>query len=173
MAYFKGHRRNQRQSQMSYSCRGYRDKQQLLMPFVCKYCPYKVVSDFDSYKSHLRRHSERYPRRRYLGQRSSITIVRSKLSKRATCIHDSNVLPSNETILNHTKPYQCAYCDKRFSSSSGKTKHERIHTKEKPYQCAYCDKRFSQSNNKTIHERVNHTKEKPHQCAYCDKRFSQ
>ena len=69
------------------------------------------------------------------------------------------------------KPYPCQYCEKPFSKSDSRDKHERTHTGEKPYKCQYCEKSFSQSGTRVKHE-YTHTGEKPYPCQYCEKAFS-
>ena len=124
---------------------------QQLKPFVCTLCPHGMFSDFDKYKMHVRKHKRNGGQ---LYSRSSIT--------RRYCVRASQsgqkIMKGHGHQRTHTKdkPYQCAYCDKSFSSSSHKTIQERIHTKEKPYQCAYCDKTFSDLVNKTKHARIHH-----------------
>lgn len=49
------------------------------------------------------------------------------------------------------KPFNCIYCEKRFSVKDYLTKHIRTHTGEKPYTCPYCDKRFTQRSALTVH----------------------
>ena len=117
---------------------GQRNNALILRPLVCKYCRSRMFSDFDTFRKHIRRH-----RNQSIARRRSVEPVRGLVD---------NCFPS--------KKYQCAYCDKSFSRSSSKTKHERIHTNEKPYQCVFCNKSFSDSSGKTRHERI-HTKDKP------------
>ena len=148
-----------------------------LRPFSCKHCPRRVFKYFDRYRIHQRRCHERHTgqhRQGYAGL--SVSWRNCETFSQALKDGATHKLMYNDKGRGpHTegKPYQCAYCDKRFCQSHNKTIHERIHTKEKPYQCAYCDKRFSQRSGKIRHERI-HTKERPFQCSHthCDMTFS-
>ena len=52
------------------------------------------------------------------------------------------------------KPYECTYCEKKFSEKGSLVTHERTHTGEKPYECSYCGKKFSEKGNLVTHERA-------------------
>jgi len=70
------------------------------------------------------------------------------------------------------KPYQCDFCQKRFTQACSLKIHTRIHTGEKPHKCDFCEKGFITSQNLKTHRRT-HTGEKPYQCEVCQKCFSQ
>ena len=63
--------------------------------------------------------------------------------------------------LTHTvdnQPFQCSYCDARFTQNSSRKAHERRHTGERPYKCTFCCKGFTQSSNQRSHEKRCQTK---------------
>ena len=55
------------------------------------------------------------------------------------------------------RPYECQYCERRFSLDFNLRTHMRTHSGEKPYQCQYCGKRFTQSSNLTSHFKTHRT----------------
>ena len=80
----------------------------------------------------------------------------------------------NAHVLIHsgTKPFACSVCDKRFTQKSGLDQHFLTHTGERPHQCPMCDKRFTQKANLNNHI-LTHTGEKRHECPFCSRRFTQ
>ena len=58
----------------------------------------------------------------------------------------------------NNQPFQCSYCDARFTQNSSRKAHERRHTGERPYKCAFCHRGFTQSSNQRSHEKRCQTK---------------
>ena len=58
-------------------------------------------------------------------------------------------------------------CGKSYRSKENLNLHiQNVHENTKPYQCSYCEMRFSHRNGRIYHERKNHTKHLPYQCTY-------
>ncbi|XP_053697215.1 zinc finger and SCAN domain-containing protein 31-like isoform X1 [Sabethes cyaneus] len=68
--------------------------------------------------------------------------------------------------------YECNICDRKFSSSSTKSRHRFVHTGERRHQCDICGRKFATSSMKSRHRFV-HTGERRHQCDICGKTFTQ
>lgn len=71
-----------------------------------------------------------------------------------------------------SKPFQCPFCLKRYTTKAHLIDHERSHTGERPYHCEICNKRFMRITTKNTHLKI-HTKEKPYACPYCNYPFSE
>eukprot|EP00047_Mylnosiga_fluctuans_P003007 m.226969 g.226969 ORF g.226969 m.226969 type:complete len:183 (+) comp11511_c0_seq1:86-634(+) len=52
-----------------------------------------------------------------------------------------------------SRVYECDICGKRFSCSSNKTRHRRVHTGERPFECRTCNMNFVNSSNRNKHEK--------------------
>nr|XP_032526293.1 gastrula zinc finger protein XlCGF8.2DB-like [Danaus plexippus plexippus] len=82
-------------------------------------------------------------------------------------------------VLQHQKYYHmgerkfaCEFCDLRFRSRYGLTKHTIKHTGERSFKCDFCDKGFKWKNNLRIHLMM-HLNDKRHVCTVCEEAFVQ
>ena len=57
----------------------------------------------------------------------------------------SRTAPSNRLHKRNFDRYSCMDCDKSFSTSSSKRRHDRLHTGEMPFQCSVCGGLFYRS----------------------------
>jgi hypothetical protein len=69
------------------------------------------------------------------------------------------------------KPFKCDICQKSFIHSSGLKVHQHIHTGAKPFTCELCDKNFNRPAHLKTHVRAVHEKLKPHTCNECELTF--
>ena len=72
----------------------------------------------------------------------------------------------HERIHLGIKPFECEYCQKRFTQLGSLTRHIRTHTGEKPYKCELCGKGFSQLNNSKTHMKREKSKAIENRCDY-------
>uniref|UniRef100_A0A669EFS8 C2H2-type domain-containing protein n=1 Tax=Oreochromis niloticus TaxID=8128 RepID=A0A669EFS8_ORENI len=68
------------------------------------------------------------------------------------------------------KPYKCRHCDKSFSQSDPRSRHERTHM-EGNYSCDQCDKSFRNLSSYSKHKR-SHVTNKLFHCYQCAKTFT-
>ncbi|KAG5366360.1 Transcriptional regulator of form adherence 5 [Yarrowia sp. B02] len=59
------------------------------------------------------------------------------------------------------KKYRCTFCDRAFSRSEHRTRHERSHTQERPFQCTKCSSSFVRRDLLLRHDRTVHNENKP------------
>ncbi|RKF81054.1 Zinc finger protein klf1 [Golovinomyces cichoracearum] len=57
------------------------------------------------------------------------------------------------------KKYKCQYCNRAFSRSEHRSRHERSHTKERPFQCMKCRSTFVRRDLLLRHDRTVHAKD--------------
>lgn len=58
------------------------------------------------------------------------------------------------------KRYHCSYCDRAFSRSEHRSRHERSHTKERPFHCPKCPSTFVRRDLLLRHDRTVHASSK-------------
>ena len=68
------------------------------------------------------------------------------------------------------KQFTCSVCDKKFSKSAARKRHEQLHTNGKPYSCSKCDSKFAHASSLKNHDRI-HNCERPFKCSRCEKTF--
>ena len=55
-----------------------------------------------------------------------------------------NVRTHSKPSDNKERPFQCMFCEKRFTQRAGLNAHVLIHSGQRPHACSLCDKRFTQ-----------------------------
>ncbi|KAI5806979.1 fungal-specific transcription factor domain-containing protein [Geopyxis carbonaria] len=61
--------------------------------------------------------------------------------------------------LAQDRKYKCAYCNRAFSRSEHRSRHERSHTKERPFKCLKCRSTFVRRDLLLRHDRTVHAKD--------------
>lgn len=80
-----------------------------------------------------------------------------------TIVSSHKKLSDEKTIvspLKKQKRYICQYCDRAFSRSEHRSRHERSHTKERPYHCGQCSSTFVRRDLLLRHNRTVHAESK-------------
>lgn len=71
------------------------------------------------------------------------------------CPHMSNkkneLLTHIRSAHTHNKPYKCHYCNKSFTDSSGRSKHEKIHKQHTKFICMICDNDNTTNQNQSLY----------------------
>ncbi|KAL3079204.1 hypothetical protein niasHT_039613 [Heterodera trifolii] len=83
--------------------------------------------------------------------------------KKKTAAAEGNNSPNYENAI--FEKVDCPVCGKRLFRHNLLV-HHRIHTGELPFPCAFCSKRFRTTSARIVHHR-SHTGEKPYICSFC------
>lgn len=87
-----------------------------------------------------------------------------KFSRKGSCLKHQEAAHSRE------KSFECANCDRYFSSKLGLTLHQRVHTREPAFTCKDCTKSFTSNSALIQHQRVHYT-DRRLVCAKCGVTF--
>lgn len=142
--------------------------------FECEVCQ-KSFKTAEYLKLHKHRHlpielrPKRPAHRPIIKKPIKKTISYCKLcgkKSNSTALHQSH-------MRTHTgeKPYECEFCQQRFSFYQSLKSHLLLHTGEKPYKCDDCGMTFRQIGHLHGH-RLTHTGQKNHKCDICSKTFA-
>ncbi|CCU81717.1 C2H2 finger domain protein [Blumeria hordei DH14] len=71
----------------------------------------------------------------------------------------STSLRKSSSSLPPEKKYKCQFCNRAFSRSEHRSRHERSHTKERPFQCLKCRSTFVRRDLLLRHDRTVHAKD--------------
>ncbi|XP_033760513.1 zinc finger protein Gfi-1b-like [Pecten maximus] len=71
-----------------------------------------------------------------------------------------------------TRPYACDVCNKTFGHAVSLDQHKLVHTHERTFECKQCGKGFKRSSTLSTHLLI-HSDTRPYPCPYCGKRFHQ
>ncbi|OAP62610.1 hypothetical protein AYL99_01837 [Fonsecaea erecta] len=84
----------------------------------------------------------------------------------ATAAEPANAASATTTTVPPKKPaaapekkYKCQYCNRAFSRSEHRSRHERSHTKERPFKCQKCRSTFVRRDLLLRHDRTVHAKD--------------
>ncbi|XP_058819933.1 zinc finger protein 709-like [Topomyia yanbarensis] len=152
--------------------------------FQCDLCD-KAFYDERALRVHKVCHNEERPYVCDICSKSFLRKGNLKVHKRChsqgiwECTHCQEKFKTKQSLVLHIryhtgeKPYQCRYCENRYSHTTDRQRHEMAaHTKVRPHKCAKCPAAFIRKRQLTIHERT-HTGERPYVCHICDKGFIQ
>ncbi|KAA6408504.1 MAG: c2h2 finger domain [Lasallia pustulata] len=67
--------------------------------------------------------------------------------------------PNRKTPAAPEKKYKCQFCNRAFSRSEHRSRHERSHTKERPFKCLKCRSTFVRRDLLLRHDRTVHAKD--------------
>merc|ERR1719312_86837 len=86
---------------------------------------------------------------------------------------DSKKRKKDKAKLFRPKNYVCSECGMGFVSSKDLNRHRVVHTGEKPFECPYCDQKFTAPSSRATHIRTIHERSQAYACPQCEKTFNQ
>ena len=86
---------------------------------------------------------------------------------------DSKKRKKDKSKLFRPKNYVCSECGMGFVSSKDLNRHRVVHTGEKPFECPYCDQKFTAPSSRATHIRTIHERSQTYACPQCEKSFNQ
>ncbi|PSN36491.1 hypothetical protein C0J52_05065 [Blattella germanica] len=85
---------------------------------------------------------------------------------------DKSYLKENSKGDKMDSPFQCAECNRQFSSKQKLKRHMDIHTSNRPFHCETCKKSFIRKDHFDTHL-ITHANIRPFECEICRKSFGQ
>ncbi|KAI1772474.1 fungal-specific transcription factor domain-containing protein [Hypoxylon cercidicola] len=71
----------------------------------------------------------------------------------------STPVPRKTSVAQPERKYKCQFCNRAFSRSEHRSRHERSHTKERPFKCMKCRSTFVRRDLLLRHDRTVHAKD--------------
>ncbi|XXG96518.1 cell division cycle- protein [Hypoxylon texense] len=71
----------------------------------------------------------------------------------------STPVPRKASVAQPERKYKCQFCNRAFSRSEHRSRHERSHTKERPFKCMKCRSTFVRRDLLLRHDRTVHAKD--------------
>lgn len=124
-------------------------------PYHCIKCP-KIFSDRELWAIHKRTHTDERP---YACQHCEQAFESTKVLKSHNRAEHSHLICE----------YKCSVCGQTFKSPTDFSQHKYTHIGELPFECQYCNLRFSQLSTLKGHERIH--KDFRYKCDQCSKGF--
>src|SRR5438445_787864 len=121
-----------------------------------KLCP-ECHKRFENLARHMRIHTGEKP--------YQCNLCDKTFADKANCDRHEKTIHLDKTQNANTK--KCPICSKMVTHL---TRHQKTHTDERPFQCRFCEKKFSLNQNRFTHEKIMHLEQKSLKlCLICSK----